>query len=124
MIYRKILILFLGILIFTACQKNKRDIIAKSWKVTEMTIAGAKLSGEDAGGLTYTFKNDGTYEYSEKNQKEKGKWALSDDGKKLTLSSEGGQTFDKEVKELTDDKLVIAGEEYSTPKELVMVPAK
>jgi hypothetical protein len=108
-------VVFFAILLFSlnACEKKKSDLLAKEWKASELSFAGTSLSGDQVS-LVYNFKNDGTFERTEDGAKEKGKWALSDDGKKLTLNFEGAMgMMEKEVKELTEAKLVISGEEHT-----------
>jgi uncharacterized lipoprotein YehR (DUF1307 family) len=108
-------VLFFAILLVSlnACEKKKPELLAKEWTATELSFAGASLSGDQVS-LIYNFKKDGTFERTEDGAKEKGKWSLSEDGKKLILDFEGAEgKAEKEVKELTETKLVISGEEHT-----------
>jgi hypothetical protein len=107
--------LFLGVLLFSlnACEKKKTELLAQEWNATELDFAGATLSGEQVS-LVYNFKNDGTFERTEDGVKENGKWTISEDGKKLMLEFKGAEgKIEKDIKELTETKLVIEGKEHT-----------
>jgi hypothetical protein len=110
-----LLVIFFAVLLISlnACEKKKPELLAKEWKATELNYAGTSLTG-DKVSLVYNFKKDGTFERNEDGTVEAGKWSLSEDGKKLILefaSAEG--KVEKDVKELTEEKLVISGEEHT-----------
>jgi hypothetical protein len=107
--------LFFAILLITlnACEKKKADLLTQEWKATDLEFAGAVLTGDQVS-LVYNFKKDGTFERTEDGVKEKGKWTISDNGKNLILNFEGAEgKVEKEIKELTEAKLVISGEEHT-----------
>ncbi|HXA00560.1 MAG TPA: lipocalin family protein [Cytophagaceae bacterium] len=112
------LALFFTILIFSlgSCAKKKADLIAKDWKATKLNFGGSEIGG-DIVSLEYSFKKDGSFSRTEDGKTEKGKWSLSEDGKKLTLNLDDKTKVDKDVKELTDSKLLLSGEEHGMMRE-------
>jgi uncharacterized lipoprotein YehR (DUF1307 family) len=108
-------VLFFAILLVSlnACGNKKPELLSQEWKATGLDFAGTTLSGDQVS-LVYNFKQDGMFERTEDGVKEKGKWTLSEDGKKLLLDFEGAEgKVEKEVKELTEAKLVISGQEHT-----------
>ena len=106
-------IIFFSAIIFslTSCSKSKKELLAKDWKATDLTFAGVTLTGDQVS-LVYSFKNDGTFSRTEDGKTQDGKWDLTADDKKLELTlTDGNAKLEKAVKELTDDKLVLEGEE-------------
>jgi hypothetical protein len=109
----KILLLAIILISINSCQKKKVDLLSQEWKANELDFAGTSLTGDQVS-LIYNFKKDGTFERTEDGVKEKGKWTMSEDEKKLMLDFEGGMgKVEKEIKELTEAKLIISGEEHT-----------
>ncbi len=107
--------IFFAILLISlnSCEKKKTDLLSQEWKATELDFAGASLTGDQVS-LVYNFKKDGTFERTEDGIKEKGKWTISENGKNLLLEFEGPEgKIEKEIKELSETKLVISGEEHT-----------
>jgi hypothetical protein len=105
--------LLFAMLVFflSSCEKKKTDLIAKDWKATKLNFGGSEIGG-DIVSLEYSFKKDAGFSRTEDGKMEKGKWSLSEDGKKLTLELEDKTKVEKEVRELTETKLILAGEEH------------
>jgi hypothetical protein len=110
--------LLIAVLLFSlsSCAKKKADLLARDWKATKLNLAGSEIGG-DIVSLEYSFKKDGNFSRTEDGKSEKGKWALSEDGKKLTLDMDDKTRIEKEVKELTDTKLLLSGEEHGMMRE-------
>jgi hypothetical protein len=96
-----------------AASDTTKDSAAKS-----MAQANYKMySGimDDMKKTTMDYKADGSFETSMsmmgQTQVQKGKWALSTDGKKLITTDDKQKTDTIEIAELTDNKLVLAGKE-------------
>lgn len=118
-------ILFVVALAFlvVACGKKKSDLIVNKWKVSELELAGAKLTGDQVN-IQYEFEKDGKFSRTESGKTENGTWELNADGNKLSLNiAETNQKIEKTVEELTAEKLVVSGEEFSLKSKLTLVPA-
>lgn len=117
--------LFFAMLVFSlsSCEKKKSELIAKDWKATKLNFGGSEIGG-DIVSLEYSFKKDGSFSRTEDGKMEKGKWSLSEDGKKLTLDLEDKTKAEKEVKELTDIKLLLSGEEHGMMRTETFEPKK
>jgi hypothetical protein len=107
--------LFFAALIFSlslsSCTKKKANLIAKDWKASKLNFSGSEIGG-DIVSLEYSFKNDGSFNRTEDGKVEKGKWSISEDGKKLILELDDKSKVQKDINELTEDKLVLSGEEH------------
>ena len=120
----KAIIFTVVVLTFTACSKGKKDMLAKNWKATELTLAGnVKLSGDQVS-LVYSFKSDGTFSRTEDGKTEDGKWTLEKGDTEVELKLNNGTELEKIIKELTDEKLVWEGEEMTMQRTEVFAPAK
>ncbi|HEY8401316.1 MAG TPA: lipocalin family protein [Cytophagaceae bacterium] len=108
----------------TSCSKNKSEIIAKSWKGTELEVAGGtKLSADDIGGVNYTFNQDGSFTYTEAAKTHDGTWSLNEDGSKLTLVyEEENRTVEQQIKELSEEKMIIHGVEHGMERTVTLIP--
>ncbi|MCU0437904.1 MAG: hypothetical protein MUC49_08295 [Raineya sp.] len=124
---------FLALVMFMiACKGNPKETLTKKWKVDAATfktmikedIEKLKKDSPDKakdiesslplmegfiGGITVDFKADGTAETTTMGQTTKGKWTLSEDGKKITID-ENGNKNEIEVLELSKGKLVLKSE--------------
>ncbi len=114
-----------SVLIFSlsACSKSKKELIAGEWKVTQLNFAGLTLTGDQVS-LAYSFKNDGTFSRTEDGKTEDGKWELTGEDKKLELQLTDGSKLEKTVKELTEEKLVLEGEEHTMQRTETFAKAK
>ena len=111
-------LLFFVLMVFSmsSCTKKKSDLLVRDWKATKLNLGGSEIGG-DIVSLEYSFKKDGSFSRNEDGKMENGKWTLSDDGKKLTLELEDKTKVEKEVKELTEIKLILSGEEHGMMRE-------
>jgi hypothetical protein len=105
--------LFFAVLVFSlsSCTKKKADLIAKDWKASKLNFGGSEIGG-DIVSLEYSFKNDGSFSRTEEGKVEKGKWSIGEDEKKLILEMDDKSKVQKDINELTEDKLVLSGEEH------------
>jgi hypothetical protein len=101
--------------IMVGCKgKGPKDFIVNKWKITD-------VSGGEAAQMTDSikkvflssavmdFQKDGKYSRTAFGQTENGAYSLSEDGKSLTTTPEGGKTPETvKVEELTKSKLVIS----------------
>jgi hypothetical protein len=102
---------------------GKAKMIAKSWKAKELETPTAKLSDEFID-IKFDFKKDGSFEYSEEREKEKGTWKINDKETILTLKYENNMEVKLDIKELSETKMVIAGEEHGMYRSYTLVPKK
>ena len=115
-------ILLLSAVLFS-CGSDKSKLLVKDWKATELTLGETKLAADALGGVTLSFKEDGSFAYSESGSAEKGTWTLNDDGTQVTLTyAEGNRVVVQNIKELTAEKLVINSEEHEMKRTIVLVP--
>ncbi len=104
---------------------SKSDTLVKDWKATEFTLGETKIVADSVVGIYFSFKPDSTFEYTETATKDKGKWSLSEDGSKITLIyKEGGRTVVQNIKELSDEKLVVEYEDFGMKRSITLVPDK
>ncbi|MCS6795876.1 MAG: hypothetical protein NZ516_07930 [Raineya sp.] len=121
-------ILFLLVaIVLVACKGNPKDLIARKWSVDveaskkQNEKEGQKVADEDIKmlkELNFDFKKDGVLELSVLDQKLKGTWSISDDGKKLKMKMEGDEE-EIEILELSKTKMVGKGKKQT----LVLKPA-
>ena len=106
-----------------SCGSDKSKLLVKEWKATELTLGETKLAADALGGVTLSFKEDGSFLYSESGSAEKGAWTLNDDGTQVTLKyAEGNRSVVQNIKELTAEKLVINSEEHEMKRTIILVP--
>jgi hypothetical protein len=110
------------LLLLSSCGKDKKVLLAKKWQVTEMDLSGTKVSGEFVK-IIYAFNPDGTFYRTEDGKREDGRWSVDNEGDKITLEfKEADLKVEKKIEKLTEEMLVISGEEYSMQRTLTMVP--
>lgn len=115
---------FIALLFFTACGKDKKVLLAKKWTVTEMDLSGTRVSG-DLVHIIYAFNPDGSFYRTEDGKKEEGMWSVNNEGDKITLEfKQDNLKIEKAIEQLSEDKLIISGEEYSMKRTLTMEPVK
>ncbi len=106
-------------------QKSKEESELK-----EQIAKGSEELIKMFSDLIFEIKPDGTCETGGGKRKEKGKWELSKDGKKLSIISDKGNKQELEITQLTSDELTIGlptGKESlhitftksKTPKEMI-----
>jgi hypothetical protein len=111
--------------LFYSCGNSKSEMIVKDWKATEFTLGETKIVADSVVGIYFSFKPDSTFEYTETAQKDKGKWKLSEDGTKVTLTyDQGGRSVVQNIKELTPEKLVVEYEDFGMKRSITLVPDK
>lgn len=143
-------ILFFALVVLMAACKggSPKEMITKKWKVDADAFeklmkeeiekmkkdkpeeaknmeAGLGMLKGMMGSVTFEFKADGTAEMSmtAMGQTKKGKWTISEDGKKLTLEEEGGKKEDMDIEELSKSKLVLKNKMGKEEIKLPFVPA-
>ena len=110
-------------LVLCSCGGNKSELVTKDWKATEVILGGTKLSGDDLGGLFFSFKPDSTFTYTETGNSETGKWNLNKEGNQLVLKyTQGDRTVVQDIKELTAEKLVVNYEDHGMKRSVTLVP--
>ncbi len=106
-----------------ACGINKSEMITKEWKATELMLGETKLTADAVGGVSFSFKADSSFSYTETGNTENGKWSLDKDGTKITLTyPQGERSIVQDIKELTPDKLVLDYEEHGMKRSITLVP--
>jgi len=98
--------------------------LAKKWKYDSMEMSGQTLSGDQIGNPTMEFKTDGTVHMKFGDLDESGTWKLEGDTI-ITTIGEGESFQDQEVTivELTDEKLIISGEQAGQAVTVTLVPS-
>jgi hypothetical protein len=98
---------------------EKGTMVAKSWKAAQIETPTVKLSGEFVD-IKFNFKADGTFEYSEDGKKDEGKWKLNQEETMIMLEYSDGRKADHDIKELSEDKMTIAGKEHGMYRTLTL----
>jgi len=98
-----------------------KDSLAKALEasITAAIEEGNKKMKE----MRVTFNEDMTYTMAGGPREEKGKWALSEDKKKLTITPEGAAAMEYEVAELTAASLKLKMTQGGHTQEFTMMPA-
>ncbi len=111
--------------VLASCGSSKSEMIVKDWKATEFTLGETKILADSVVGIYFSFKPDSSFEYTETATKDKGKWSMNEDGTKITLTyKEGGRSVVQNIKELTDDRLVVEYEDFGMKRSITLVPDK
>lgn len=112
-----------SLLLFASCAKKKAEVLSKEWLVKEAKYADMKLS-EDLVSGKLTLRSDSTFSRLEAGQTDDGKWALSADESKIIFTfSETGSKVEYAIVELSEEKLIIKGQEMSMNREYTLAPA-
>ena len=126
-------------LTMVACKGSGKDAIVGTWGVEDVDMSDmlAGLSDEEKGmyeaflpmmeeamkSMEMTFNADGTMETSAsmmgQENKDSGKWSLSEDGKTLTTETNGNKE-DIKVESLDGSKMVLAMENDGSVMKLMM----
>jgi len=101
----------------------KAAMITRKWKATEFETPNVKLSGELID-IRFNFKPDMTFEYSEDGKKDSGTWKLNDQESQIMLTYQNDVKSDLDIKELTENKLVLAGKEHGMYRTYILAPGK
>ncbi|HWZ22159.1 MAG TPA: lipocalin family protein [Cytophagaceae bacterium] len=108
--------------VLCACGSNKSEMITKDWKATELMLGDTKLTADAVGGVSFSFKADSSFSYTETGNTENGKWSLNKDGNKITLTYPENRIVVQNIKELTPEKLVVDYEEHGMKRSISLVP--
>jgi hypothetical protein len=103
-----------------SCGKEKSSDIVGTWKISEVSSSNeipADLKADVEESLKemkesylLVIKPDSTFEHTISGSTSKGRWNLSPDSKKLTLTYEDGKTEVSNIAELTSTKMVTSVE--------------
>lgn len=99
----------------SSCAKKPSELIVGEWKIADIKTSEEiapdikeerdKAIEDMKASSLFVIKADSTFENTISESTENGKWSLSDDGKKLTLTYESGKSEVSNVEELTETKL-------------------
>lgn len=112
----------------TACSSDKKSDLIGSWKVDsvdfsemlknmneeelEMYEAFLPMMEESMKSMTLTLEEDGTMNVKSnamgQESEENGKWSISDDGKKLTTTSQSGEETVMIINELSANSMEVS----------------
>ena len=114
------LLALISIALLSSCAKTPSENLVGEWKITDIkttyevpedqieaykeALEGMKESSK------MTYNADGTYEKNISGEITKGEWNISEDGKKLTETTENGSIESVILSEITDSKLVTISE--------------
>jgi len=134
------------VVLMMACKSNPKESLTRKWKVdaeafkTIMKDELEKMKKEKPdqakqieatlpmlegmiSGVTLEFKADGSAEMVAMGQTQKGKWTLSEDGKKITID-DNGKKEEMDIVEVSKNKLVLKmGKSDKDKLTLPFVPA-
>ncbi len=98
-----------------------KDSLAKALEasITTALEEGNKKMKE----MRVTFNEDMTYTMAGGPREEKGKWALSEDKKKITFTPDGGGAAYDMAVEMMDGKMKISGGAEGMTTEMTLIPA-
>jgi len=114
---------FIGlVLLVTACSKSAQDTLQGSWKVSKLSLAGSPQDPEVFGPFLYELKGDGSYNYTEGAKKESGKWTVSEDQKKISFEPAAGTKYEKEIKLMSTDSVVLSFKSFTMDVNHTLVP--
>lgn len=107
-----ILMLFLAVLVISACGNNHQKQIAKTWQVTNIetsTDLADSTKTQMMEGSQMSFTSDGHYTSEGGIGADQGTYTMDKDGKNLSTMSEAGKGNSVyEIKKLSDDELVLS----------------
>jgi len=109
-------------LFVTACSKSAKDTLQGSWKVAKLSLAGSAQDPEVFGPFVYELKDDGSYNYTEGAKKESGKWSVTEDQKNISFEPASGTKYDKEIKALSKDSVVLSFKSFTMDVNHTLVP--
>lgn len=105
-----IFLVLLSASIFISCKSSKpKDLIVNKWRIIDVSVPGMTMPDSIKNQLmqgTMEFTKDGKLLLSGMGNDQSGTYTISDDGKTLTVVS-NGRTETNKIDELTKSKLVI-----------------
>jgi hypothetical protein len=122
-----------------ACGGKKSDLIAGSWKIGDMAAETPKdlpdslkkaMEAQSKAGIeemkkscTFEFKKDGSYSVKMMGTESKGKWKLSEDGSKISMTDDtkDKQAMTGDIVELTTSKMVFSMVDQGLKQTLTLV---
>lgn len=109
---------------FVGCKSKPKDLLVNKWKITDMTMPGQVMPDSIKNSIsqgTLEFTNDGKMSLTgmATGGDQSGTYTLSDDGKTLTVISNGKSEMN-DVTELSKSKLMIS--DKTTGSTLSAVP--
>ncbi len=114
------MLILVSVVLISSCAKSPSENLVGEWKITDIQtsyeVAEDQIEAykEALEGMKESSKMiynaDGTYEKTISEETTKGNWEISEDGKTLTETSEGGTVESVKVTELTDSKLITVSE--------------
>lgn len=117
--YRSLIFLIL-VAIAWSCSKSKGDLLPGVWKVTELDLSGTKLTGDQID-MIYEFGQDGQFSRSEDGKTEKGSYEIdTDSGVLIFTFADMDLVAEKKIEQISKDKLILSGEEFSMQQTLTM----
>jgi len=133
------IILVAAVVTLVACGGKKSDLVAGTWKIGDMAAESPKdlpdslrkaIEAQSKAGIeemkkscTFEFKKDGSYTIKMMDTESKGKWTLSDDGTKISMTGDTKekQAMSGDVVELTANKLVFCIVDQGLKQTLTLV---
>ena len=109
-------------LLTIACSKSTKDTLQGTWKVSRLSLAGSAQDAEVFGPFVYELKDDGSYNYSEAEKKESGKWAVSEDQKQINFEPGSGEKYTKDIKSVSKDSVVLSFKSFTMDVNHTLVP--
>ncbi len=109
-------------LLTIACSKSTKDTLQGTWKVTRLSLAGSAQDPEVFGPFVYELKDDGSYNYSEGEKKEAGKWSVSEDQKHISFEPASGEKYSKDIKSVSKDSVVLSFKSFTMDVNHTLVP--
>lgn len=103
---------------FAACNQEPSEMILGEWKITdiqsseeipdELVEIHKQTIDEMKASSKLIIKVDGTFENTISETSSTGKWKISEDASKLTMTYDGGDEEISSIDELTTTKLVVS----------------
>ena len=109
-------VLIAGTFIAGCKSKGPKDLIVNKWKITDVSGGDAAQMSDSLkkvfmSSAVMDFQKDGKYSRTAMGETENGTYSLSEDGKALTTTPEGGKTPETvKVEELSKSKMVLSME--------------
>ncbi len=109
-------VLIAGTFMVSCKSKGPKDFIVNKWKITDVSGGEAAQMGDSIkkvflNSAVMDFQKDGKYSRSAMGETENGTYSISEDGKSLTTTPEGGKSPETvKVEELSKSKMVLSME--------------
>lgn len=119
-VYRLFFFMILLASLTWSCGAGKEKLLVGTWKVSELDLSGTKLTGDQID-MMYEFDKEGNFTRSEDGKSEKGTYALNEDKSAVIFTFETPELVaEKRIEQLSDEKLILSGEEFSMSQTLTM----